>query len=650
MQLSVGELARIKTLENGTQVSTPVTLQVISNIQPFSNQGSSGQMRYRCMGSDGEQSIVMVLPVHLTPLVDEQKICRFTVLRVVRYSFTRKAKPNDAPMPFIIVSDAEVVGTATEKLGNPERSGVGAAATSAMAAPAYQQQHQATPPTPQQVYQQQQATNPAPQQAYQQQQTYQQQQPSFGGSSFMNRVGETKPSGYGSGGAAPVHSGAAPILHPIKDLNPYHNRWTIRARVTQKSGIKSWNKQTSQGRLFSVNLLDDSGEIRATAFTQHVDRLYPMLEAGKVYYISNAQVKMARQQFSTLNNQYELAFDDSTVVEQCAETAGVPQEQYDFVPLANLMRHDKGALVDVLCVVRSADEPVEITPRSGPTDRKMVKRDLTVVDKSGFQVRATLWGQDAQEYALPADAVVAFKGVRVGDFGGRTLSLPSTGAMTANPDIPEAHMLRGWYDSAGRGSAFQTYDAGGAGARAGGEVRTDQLKTMAQVRDENLGGGEGVDYFNVKGTVVFIRSTTLAYPACASADCNKKAVEDAMSGQWRCEKCDRSFAAPEYRYIFSVNVSDATGQSWLQCFNEQGEQLLGCPAGEMVRLQQTDEAQFQRRIADATFREFMFRCRAKSETFNDNTRVRISAVGLQPVDYVAEAHRLNKLIEAFGAM
>ncbi|KAJ2348518.1 Replication factor A protein 1, partial [Coemansia sp. RSA 2618] len=258
---------------------------------------------------------------------------------------------------------------------------------------------------------------------------------------------------------------------------------------------------------------------------------------------------------------------------------------------------------------------------------------------------------EARDFGLPVDSIVAFKGMRVNDFGGRTLSLPSIGSMVANPDIPEAHMLRGWYDSAGRNASYQTYERmGGSGAGAGGGAREDPLKTMAAVRDENIGGGDSVDYFSVKGTIVFVRSNTLSYPGCASEDCNKKVVEDASTGQWRCEKCDKSFAAPEHRFIFSVNVSDETGQNWLQCFNATGEQLLGCTANEMVRLQQTDEAAFNQRISDATFREFVFRCRAKSETFNDNTRVRISVSGMQPVDYVAESLRLNKLIEAFGSM
>lgn len=36
----------------------------------------------------------------------------------------------------------------------------------------------------------------------------------------------------------------------------------------------------------------------------------------KVYYISRARVTMAKKQFSTLDNEYELSFDHTTEVEQ----------------------------------------------------------------------------------------------------------------------------------------------------------------------------------------------------------------------------------------------------------------------------------------------------------------------------------------------
>ena len=64
-------------------------------------------------------------------------------------------------------------------------------------------------------------------------------------------------------------------------------------------------------------------------------------------------------------------------------------------------------------------------------------------------VRLTLWGRQAENFVGAgedgsAQPVIAFKGVKVGDFGGRSLSMVSSSSMVTDPDIPEAHTLRGW--------------------------------------------------------------------------------------------------------------------------------------------------------------------------------------------------------------
>lgn len=106
-------------------------------------------------------------------------------------------------------------------------------------------------------------------------------------------------------------------IYPIEAISPYNHKWTIKARCTSKSNIKTWHNRNGEGKLFSVNLLDDSGEIRATGFNQQCEMLYDVLQEGNVYYISSpCRVQIAKKQFTNLNNDYELTFEKDTIVEK----------------------------------------------------------------------------------------------------------------------------------------------------------------------------------------------------------------------------------------------------------------------------------------------------------------------------------------------
>jgi replication factor A1 len=161
----------------------------------------------------------------------------------------------------------------------------------------------------------------------------------------------------------------------------------------------------------------------------------------------------------------------------------------------------------------------------------------------------TLWGKQAMQFKSEGHPVIAVKNAKVGDFGGRSLSLYSTSTLAVDPDIPETFRLRSWYDTEGNDTQFGSFAGqtlpGGRGGDGGG--RKDVTKTVAAIRDEQLGQGDGKpDYFNLKATVVFIRNENVAYPACPTDGCNKKVVEEG-AGQWRCEKCQKTFLAPNYR-------------------------------------------------------------------------------------------------------
>lgn len=109
---------------------------------------------------------------------------------------------------------------------------------------------------------------------------------------------------------------ARSTTYPIEGLSPYTNAWTIKARVTQKTDIKTWSNQRGEGKLFSVTFMDESGEIRATGFNAVVDALYDKLEEGKVYFVSKARVNLAKKKFNNVANEYELNLEKNTEVEE----------------------------------------------------------------------------------------------------------------------------------------------------------------------------------------------------------------------------------------------------------------------------------------------------------------------------------------------
>lgn len=197
---------------------------------------------------------------------------------------------------------------------------------------------------------------------------------------------------------------------------------------------------------------------------------------------------------------------------------------------------------------------------------------------------------------------------------GRSLSMSNSTHMTINPDITDAHVLRGWFDSLNAEPAYKSHSGGGA--LGGGSVvfKREEQRTLAEVKDSQMGMSDHTDYFSCRATIVHIRADNLFYPACPTERCNKKVV-DSNEG-WRCEKCDRSYKDPEYRYVLSMSVADYTGQVWLQGFNDVGLVVFEKTANELHEMKERDEAAYNAVLARANCNTFNFNCQAKQDTYN----------------------------------
>lgn len=205
--------------------------------------------------------------------------------------------------------------------------------------------------------------------------------------------------------AAPTKGPAHPI-YPIESLSPYQNKWTIKARVTQKSEIRSFSTQKGEGKLFNMTLMDETGEIRATAFNTVVDDLYDRVEEGKVYFISKARVNIAKKKFASSTTDFEISLERNTEIEevrvlpqsptsdvladshlrtQCKDVTNVPLVKFDFKELGKLEEVENNTIcgmctgqqrlmchfaqacvvIDVIGIVSEAGELAELTSKAG---------------------------------------------------------------------------------------------------------------------------------------------------------------------------------------------------------------------------------------------------------------------------------------------
>ncbi|KAK4705716.1 replication factor A1, partial [Phenoliferia sp. Uapishka_3] len=583
MSLSTGAVSALTHADEDNPIASEPVIQILS-VKKVVSASVTAPDRYRLVISDGEYFMQAMLSTQLNELVscDPPQIDKNTVLKLLTYATNIVGNRR-----IVIALTVEVLHNPGSRIGTPAT--IDNAAVPAAAPAADVQMQDVKPAVP----------------------------AARGGGGGSNASAAAK-----KGGAAQNkskggnQSGMSAPIYPIEGLSPYQNKWTIKARCTVKSDIRHWSNAKGDGKLFSVNLLDETGEIKATGFNDEVDNLAPKFEEGKVYYISKARVNIAKKQFSNLSSEYEITFGRDTEVELCEDQDSAPQIKYSFVELSDLANLEKDATCDVLGIVVENGDLGEITTKA--TQKQLKKREVTIADRSGYQVRVTLWGKSAESWEDSDHGVVAIKGARVGDFGGRTLSMGGGSTMSTDPDIPEAHELRGWYDTEGNSKQFVGYSGAGSSG-SGGPMKKEDFRTLESVKeDESLGQGEKPDFFNARATVILIKSENLSYPACPSEKCNKK-VSMEGNDQWRCEKCDHVYAAPEYRYIMQMCISDYTNQIWISGFNDVGVTVLGKTADEMYQMKEDDEGAFNQVISQAQGKMYDLTLRAKAETYGDQT-------------------------------
>uniref|UniRef100_A0A8C9ESV1 Replication protein A subunit n=1 Tax=Pavo cristatus TaxID=9049 RepID=A0A8C9ESV1_PAVCR len=589
-QCSQGALC--PAIMQGENVSKPV-LQVI-NTRAIAT--GNGPPRYRVLMSDGVNTLSsFMLATQLNPLVEEERLSAHCICQVNRFivNSLKDGRRVVILMDLDVLKTADMVGGT---VGNPVPYNEG------------QGQQRSSAP----------AANTAANKPQQQNGNL-----SVAGSAAPKYHA---PSNQFSKASAPsslkTPGGTQSKVVPIASLNPYQSKGFI--------VVINYYLRTCSDCLSYVM----QGEIRATAFNDQADKFFPLIELNKVYYFTKGNLKTANKQYTAVKNDYEITFTNETSVVPCDDAQHLPSVQFDFVSISDLENTPKDSIVDVIGICKSYEDVTKIVVKA--SNREVSKRNVHLMDASGKLVTATLWGNEAEKFDGSRQPVIAIKGARVSDFGGRSLSVLSSSTVVVNPDSPEAFKLRGWFDSEGQLLECASISDVRGGSAPG--VSTN-WKTLYEAKSERLGQGDKADYFSCVGTIVHLRKENCMYQACPSQDCNKKVI-DQQNGLYRCEKCDREFPNFKYRMMLLVTIADSLDYQWVTCFQESAEFILGQSATFLGELKEKNEQAFEEVFQNANFNTYEFKIRVKLETYNDESRIKATALDVKPVNYREYSKRL----------
>jgi len=618
-----------RMLGNDTSISP--TLQVLDVKKIVT--GNQGQ-RYRLVLSDGAFYIQGMLASQCTHLVSTNQLNKFCVIQLKEFVCN-----NISGKKICVVIQCDVLKQCTQGIGRPQ------AALNPSASSNVHDSHQ----NDNNNNANQQVHRPAPpqnQQPFHQRNSFNQSNNANSNSNYMAR------NNLNMGGGMNVREDN---IQPVSSLNPYQNSWKIKVRCTRKDTIRHYSNQKGDGKLFGVDLLDKHGtEIRAVAFNEAADKFYSIFEKNCVYIISKGQVRLARKGFSHITNDYSITLNtDAEVVPVNDDQHEIEQQKYKFIKISDIQQVEPKQFVDVIGIILDVG-PIS-TIMSSRDDKELKRRNLKITDQTA-KIDVTLWNKDAEdlnEEACKENAVIALKGAKVSAFGGRSLS--AAGFIDFHPDRPETRELLNWIKSNGGRvpeSAVRELTTG-----ASQVSQNVPRRTFAEVKEMGLGSKvasnnnkKDVDYFTVVATINTIAHSQDKKPWYeANPDQNSEAknakVTNMGDGKWRCEKNGKIYNSYIPRYILRFCATDFTGNIWMTAFNEVAEKILKKTAVEAEKLAESDPAAYEQIFKDATFKKYVFKCKAFSDYWEDSQRIRYDVVGVQLADPQQESEKLLEKIQ-----
>ena len=162
--------------------------------------------------------------------------------------------------------------------------------------------------------------------------------------------------------------------------------------------------------------------------------------------MSNGNVKLANKRYTTIPHDHCLVFDTySNITEINEEKArkSIIGNMYNFTSLEQVSESQL-FIIDVIGVITSAEPVSQILLKSG---EYRDKRTVNLADETGFGCMATFWGEVASHQGIKEGEIVAIKGAKLSDYGGKSLNVSSENTIELSPTGQKKYdVIKSWYE------------------------------------------------------------------------------------------------------------------------------------------------------------------------------------------------------------
>ncbi|CAG9332084.1 unnamed protein product [Blepharisma stoltei] len=244
------------------------------------------------------------------------------------------------------------------------------------------------------------------------------------------------------GGSTPSdpHNPNEPTLKftPIHSLRPYQKGWTIKAKVSQRTHIIHWEKDS--GYHFVATLQDEEGDTIRGVFFERSARKFNFLEQNKTYAFSNGNVILEREEFATPRNQFQIIFEDDSNI---CEIENEPETIY-ITELKEIENTPRNELINICALVKKCGE---VSEKNTKTGKLHLIQNISLIDQALKEYDLCIWNSEIEKFRMkPFDVIVATK-LKISDFHGK-LNLSTTRNLSEvyinKLELEQVEILKKW--------------------------------------------------------------------------------------------------------------------------------------------------------------------------------------------------------------